>query len=125
MNENVNMIIDKLAEKLQVPAEVLWGALLKQAPIDGVISIIISLLVVILLPISGYFLYKVIHKIAILEGESKYDEQPKYIGLSIVLSIIAIIFFFGSMVAALELSDNLAGIINPEYWALKEIMRIF
>jgi len=45
MNTN---IVDQIADKLQVPVTIVWGALLKQAPISASCNLFIILVMVLL-----------------------------------------------------------------------------
>lgn len=105
-------IIDKLAEKLQVPAEQLWKILIKQAPIDSITSITS----IVLCSIFIVCLIILFHKIG---KRNPYDNDFYILYQSIgVLSLAVII-----VIAMCYLPMIIAGFVNPEYWALKQILK--
>lgn len=105
--------LEKLAESLKVPAEHVYGVLVKQQVVIGytyLIGVVVSILIMI---ISLYIFTKV-------EG---FDED-NFINIFSFILIILFGLLFVTM-SILFMSDGIGGILNPEYGALKEIMSIF
>lgn len=116
MNEQ---LIKELSDKLGVAAEVLWAALLKQAPIAAASSFMTS---TILLSVAAAAIYAAwrFWKNSI-NAKNDYDEQAGWqfaCGLACVVSIITVFVF----TVTTHPSEVLAGFFNPEYWALKQIL---
>ena len=115
MNEQTTKLIEELAQKLGTTAEYLWAVLIKQAPI----SAMTDLLFFILASFSGILLYK-LHKW--MSEKDIYEDYEDIaiapmIVLTILWGIIWIVFFF-------SLGNVITGFLNPEYWALKEVLDV-
>ena len=119
MSAELTALLGKLAEGLGVTVDVLWAALLRQAPISAATSVAVwSALFAISLA-----LFLVGRR---LSGRADWgaDEDPAAIGAVIVYVISAILLFalFGSAAAGLERA--VAALFNPEYWALLKILEL-
>lgn len=101
-------LLQKLANKFGTTVEHLWGVLVRQAYIDSMTSIGLYLACIITCVGGIYFSLK---KLKDGHNEDVYT-------LSLLLGIIAllIIALFCS-----QINMIIAGIVNPEYWALMEI----
>ena len=118
--ENLTVLLEKLAEKLGTTTEYLWGVLIRQAPISALTDLMYFILVVI----GVVVLYKVHRRLAKegSDGHSLYWHYedaaivPMFIA-AIVLVIIFIICFF-------SLGNIVNGFLNPEYWALDEVLKL-
>ena len=110
MNEQTQQIIETIAEKLSVPAEMLWGAMLRQAPIDATVGLVgVMLLWIAFMAYSAFWLrlFK--------------QEEPEPIiltGLGWVLLVIGTLGFTMGHAGMI-----FAGFFNPEYWALMELLK--
>lgn len=115
MNEQLAGLLNALAAKLGVGVEVLWVALLKQAPIDSCVNVIIAALAVA----SGWLYFtKYLPFVRRLWRENHDAEVVAVIGAAfwgLFLVVIGFAFIF-------SLSTIIAGFYNPEYWALMEIL---
>ena len=109
MNEQIAKSLDLIAAKLGVGAEVLWAALLKQAPIDSACSLLLAGLTVI----GGYFYFK-----KLLPWAAEMDELHHVAGA--VLGGIALLATSITLLFSLDMI--LAGFLNPDYWALKQLL---
>jgi hypothetical protein len=96
-----------LADRLEVPIEVLWSALLRQAPVDATVNLF--LLVLVIYAAIGFGLFA--------KASFKRHEDA-----GIVVGIITVFLVFLSLVFLSSLPGILAGFFNPEYWALKQLM---
>ncbi len=118
MNEQTINLLEKLSSKLGVATQVLWSALIKQAPISGTIDIIVSFFFIIISVLGAMFLLKKTRK----EIENNDENDFLYswgVPLWIVWGIYTILVL---IIAGCTLSNSISGIVNPEYWALKEIL---
>jgi len=119
MNNETLVALQQLATKLGTTSEYLWSILLKQAPIDGYISILIMLLM---------FMSGVILSIISKNLSKKLDENFSYQKEEVrnVVAIISasawILAIIGSMAI---LPEAIIAIVNPEYWALSKILGSF
>lgn len=109
MNEQTLALLDKLAEKLGTTSEFLWAALVKQAFVEGVVY----LLQIAGLIYGGVWLYRWFRAISVNEWD-----EIKYLPLGVVASVYGIVV----IVAFFSLPMLAASFINPEYWALKEVL---
>jgi hypothetical protein len=99
--------VSALADRLEVPIEVLWSALLRQAPVSATVSLF--LLALVICTAVGFGLYA--------KAVFKKDEDA-----GIVVGIITVFLILLSLVAISSLPGILAGFFNPEYWALKQLL---
>lgn len=117
MNEEVIKLIEQLAQKLGTTSEYLWSVLLTQAQI----SAIMSLSYVIFCIISGLILLKFHLNYSKIDddGYSKYDDYKHVQIIMIISSLIWVTLF---ILAIFNIENIITGFINPEYWALSEIL---
>lgn len=107
--------LDALAAKMGVAAEHLWGVLVKQHLIYG-ISAVLGIIAVLAL---GFYAGRQARKIPGDLENSKGEPNLKFVlyaanALSVVAAVL--IFFMAEAVARL---------INPEYYALQELLDTF
>ncbi|PRO41458.1 hypothetical protein [Bacillus sp. LLTC93] len=108
--------IDKLAAKLGVAAEHVYGVLVKQAVVNGVLST--------LMMIAGIIVAVLLTK----SFAKKSREHQKHIGEYDLNPYLIIQCCTGLALAVLCIaglvngSDMVGKIINPEYYAIKEIL---
>lgn len=108
------IILEKLAEKLGTTAEHLWGVLVYQAPISATADIFI---LIILWLFAVVWLRTVREKTK--KGGNGWDYEPA--GLAWIVVIVSFVVSF--IITANSLPFIIAGFTNPEYWALKQIIR--
>ena len=122
MEEKAFEYIDAIAANLGVAAEHVYGALLKQAMVSGLRSVVY---IIICLAVS-YLIIKMFKRIYsdVKEGEDSIFVDSFGISLGGVFSIIiggvAIIILFFAIMA--DIGNATTALLNPEYWALKEIL---
>jgi hypothetical protein len=107
MNDKTAEIIKQLADKLGTTAEHLWGVLIKQAPISSSIDLMFD---AILIGLMAYVWVKLVKHDA--------DAEDK-IMLGIILTIVCGVAALAMMAS---LPTTIAGFVNPEYWALKQLL---
>lgn len=116
MNEQTAALLNNLATKLGTTSEYLWSVLIRQAFIDGCVTLA-QYAVLLLAWFAAYKLLKNGKKI--LEYADNHDlEGPLVIGG--ILSAIALAIC--SVIAFCYLSIAFSAFFNPEYWALHEIL---
>lgn len=112
MNEGTQQLIRELAEKFGTTAEHLWGVLIRQAPISGVIGLALDALLLWLV----YFAWKNLGNIKFDKWDEDFGKGMLYSGLIVASALVLI-------GVAVYFPVQLSGIINPEYWALKQILK--
>ena len=114
--EKLVPILEQLAKSLNVTTEYLWSALLKQAFIDGVVSVVQCILIII----SNFVLVWGYKRVYSLVEYSDWDEINYcwILTLAVVVIILDLVAFF-------SFDTMLASFLNPEYWALEEILSKF
>ena len=113
MNENTEILLRQLAEKLGTTSEYLWQNLLNQAPISGsfgilYVTIIISAII---------FFAKIIKKKIPTWKQKKADFE---INFNLTVFGISMSFFGGGSLVILH--NSVTAFMNPGFWAMKEIL---
>jgi amino acid transporter len=113
MNQQSEKSLQKLAEKLGTSAEYLWEVLVNQAPIQG----FLILLQIILILLSVFLLYK-LHRYFL--KNDVYDEYEEGAAIFMILAamIVATFIIFGFI----HIPEMIYAFLNPEYWALRQIL---
>lgn len=115
MNENLQNALATLAEKFGTTVEHLWGVMLRQATISGILSAIV--IVMMLGIIYGYY-----RAFKWYTHTNKYDDI--YEIATPVLAIIGVALTIGSPILfILEAENMLTALLNPEYWALHQLLK--
>jgi len=102
--------LDKIAQKLGLVACELFPYFVKQQYIEsakGFIFTVISLAVI-------FFILKVFIK----KISDSYDDSEKF-----AICVVSMILLFFPVTTALDSFDNCFRFLNPEYYALKDIMK--
>lgn len=120
MNEQTIQLIRELADKLGTTAEHLWGVLIRQAPIYSA-SYITTIFVI--LGALLWLLRNLKASIAKVASDD-FDGDPIFIFgvVANAIGIIAILLAFSVNILP-DISMIFAGFFNPEYWALKQILK--
>jgi hypothetical protein len=119
MQEKLTQYIEVLAQKLGVAAEHLYGVLVRQAKVEGIIGLI---LYGVLIPALLFVSYKVV-SMAIKKWDDIYEadlEMPTILGIIFLLAITVIITICGFM----DIPGDIGRLINPEYYAIKELLDV-
>lgn len=105
-------LIRDMADKLGVGVEHIWGALLRQAPIDSIASLILWLATLIALALVA----------PRLRFDGRTDEEClKQLGM---LAIAVVMALFLLISVAHSFGMVLAGLLNPDFWALKTVANL-
>jgi hypothetical protein len=119
MNEQIQSMLLKVAEKLGTTAEHLWEVLVKQAQIKGYCDIFW----IILLPVLFWIWYKAARYVQINSDNDKHDEGVTFfatVGLVIAAGVLIIL----SIWTVCDLPITIACFVNPEYVALKSLLEM-
>jgi len=122
MNDKTIELLNRLADKFGTTAEHLWGVLVKQAQIHAANQLIVAVVLVVLWTFMFRFVRgkttssDPIPESEYPEGEWKSDE-----------AIFAWVWVWGSLVFVLIVvcttaASCLTALLNPEYWALKQLI---
>lgn len=115
MDEKTLAALTALAQKLGTTAEYLWGVLVMQAPIQASVNLAVQAAwVVVCLMLVRYVKRKTGG--AKPEWSDEFARIFAWAGLSIVCVISAAVILS-------QIADNVSAILNPEYWALRQIFR--
>ncbi|MED1742053.1 hypothetical protein P4U97_21585 [Bacillus swezeyi] len=108
--------IDKLAAKLGVAAEHVYGVLVKQAFASGVTDSIIGFVFLMIAVIAGVIITKVTIKIY-GERYCNWDCEWFFVVLAVGLLVI-----LPGVFGIYAITEGIKALINPEYYAIKEIL---
>ncbi|QNH48715.1 MULTISPECIES: hypothetical protein [unclassified Bacillus (in: firmicutes)] len=101
--------IDKLAAKLGVAAEHVYGVLVKQAVANGVANILAGI---------GLIAIAITYVLIVLHLRDRFDVSAwAVVGIVAVLTVVTPVFAGFPI-----LSEGIKAVINPEYYAIKEIL---
>lgn len=119
MNDKTNQLIEQLAQTLGTTTKYLWSVLLKEAPIDATISLLLFVAVIIfglvLWKIHKKLMKKDINDITLYEEYDLSATVPMGFALFILTALVFACFF--------NVGDIVNGYFNPEYWALHTLLR--
>jgi len=110
--KEVTELLAQLAAKLGTTVEYLWKVLVKQAPIEGVV-------ILIQYGILGICVYLWIKLLRWAMKEADNTETLSFVAPTILGIPLAV--FLG--IAFFSLSNTAAAFLNPEYWALQQILK--
>lgn len=124
MNEQTNILFEKLAEKLGTTVEHLWGVLLTQAPISGFIDLVTCIALVF----AMVFVYRLVRRKTTVPQKTEENKYPsaEWVddGRADAWICTTIFILIGTIIVAASLEGILAAFFNPEYWALKRVLLI-
>lgn len=113
MNENTEILVRELAEKLGITVDYLWAVLVKQAMISAVTDTLIFVVTGIALAAAGWGIVKA------LKSNDLDDLDDLEIFGELVVVALSLAWFVCLMCSV---SSIAAGFFNPEYWALKQLL---
>jgi hypothetical protein len=112
--------LDLLAQKLGTTAEHLWGILVKQAGVSVISDAVVCCMLIVFLAVFWFIAERWLNH---LEGnESNNDEIDRFFSVFVIANI-ASLFAFGFLLYAIATATT--RLLNPEYWALQEILKVF
>jgi xanthine/uracil permease len=111
--------LDSLAQTLGTTVEHLWRVLVAQARVEGIILLVILATMIILLT-SSIWLAR-----WCWIGHPFWNDDVEiptiYGGCFIASCVVGAI---SALILIIRLTDPLTPLLNPEYWALQELMRL-
>ena len=123
MNDEILKALTTLASKMGTTAEYLWGVLLRQAPITGAIDLAVMVAWVVM----AVFLIRLVRRKTTTPAETDEDRNPNAEwsdeaagfawGGAIIFALIT------ALIVGSGLSSVTAALLNPEYWALRQILK--
>jgi len=122
MNQETKEIIQEIAEKLGTTAEHLWGVLIKQAGINAITDVIIATITICVFAFTFKYVMKKTHVPEKTEEEryptAEWDDE-----LGVLAHIILLIFaIIAASITLASIYTVITALLNPEYWALKQII---
>ena len=103
-------LVDQLAQTLGTTTDLVWGALLHQAPISAAATLMLLLFLWVALIFGTRSIFK--HWTTIAENAMEFGA----ILAVFIVSLVTLVLTIG------EGLNMLAGFFNPNYWALRHIL---
>lgn len=121
MNPQLEILIRELAEKLGTTGVHLWGVMLHQATITGTIELMV-MTTMALLAVFGYKFIKT--KTTPKTNEFNAFKEPDWDSdLSVFVWAGWLIYaIMSGLVIGTSLSSTISALVNPEYWALMQLL---
>ena len=136
MNENTEKLIRELAEKLGTTSEKLYGVLVQQAPIEAFTSLFVLIFLIVCFILIFKFIENKTKKKPVFDKNGKpvenYDgehclksewESDDLLPF-MTYSILTILFVFICLQAVDAFQICATAFMNPQYWALKQILNL-
>lgn len=120
MDTETAKIIQQLADKLGTTVEKLWGALVRQAPIASATDLVILAIALAAVPVTVRLTKREFQRIDLPD-----DGVDREIGVftTTLFSTLCAAAFVVACHYVSNLGTILSGFFNPEYWALKQIIK--
>ena len=112
MNEKTEQLVRELAEKFGTTADHLWGVLVKQAFVYASTE-------TIFLVVSGAILGVAFMSIAKKMKQEPGLDDDHLLFASFTFGVLLVVLLLGAM---FSLPGIVSGFVNPEYWALKQLL---
>ena len=123
MNETTDKLIRDLAEKLGTTADHLWGVLCRQATISGITNLFVIGVWAVMLVCA----FKFVRRKTTAPPKTEEDRYPHAEwddeGKAIAWVILAAATIITTLIVGCNLEYIIGSLLNPEYWALKQIVR--
>jgi len=120
MDEKFQKLIEALAAKLGTTAEHLWGVLVRQAPISGAVDLVLC---VVIAAVTVWWVALVKRKTT-CPPETKTNRAEWRDEGAFLAWIVTVIFGVLALISAIVSAQGIvAAFANPEYWALKQLVK--
>ena len=124
MDDKTLQALTTLAAKLGTTAEYLWGVLLRQAPITGAVDLLVcAAWIVGLLAWARFVNRKTTTPPRTEDDRHPCAEWSDETGVAIAWASVVLAGGIAALVIGSNLSNIVAALANPEYWALKQILK--
>lgn len=124
MNEKTLQALTELANRLGTTTEYLWGVLLKQAPISGIIDLIVMTALIVV----SVLLVKFVMRKTTQPKEMEEDRYPsaewKEEAAGLAWILVSTFLLFTAFFVLFNFSTMITAIVHPEYWALHQILNM-
>ena len=123
MDEKYQALIEALATKLGTTAEHLWSVLVRQAPISGVVDLVLC---IVIATVTVLFVALIKHKTTAPEAmeENRYPHAEWRDEAAFLAWAVALIAGVFALVYVTSSAQGIAAAFaNPEYWALKQLVK--
>jgi uncharacterized membrane protein len=112
MDDKTLQALTALATELGTTSEYLFGVLVKQAPISGTINLLVM----------AAWAYACVVLVRITKRKTTKKEGAHYAEWdSVVWIATGGVVLVVALIVGCELAGAISAIVNPEYWALKQI----
>ena len=121
MNDQIMEILRVLAEKFGTTTEFLWGIMVRQAYVVGISQIIAFVM-------AGLFVFawnRYVWSIRLPEDPQEDRGGDKTFGIMMVRLFGIIGACMWAMMLLCGLTEITTALINPEYWAIKQVGQLF
>lgn len=123
MDDKTLQALTALAEKLGTTAEYLWSVLLKQAPITGMVDLLLTVAWISAAAAWFAFVKRKTTEPPKTEEDrypsADWREEAAFFGWASV----GIFSLIAGVVVSSSLATTVAALFNPEYWALAQILK--
>lgn len=123
MNEDYQQLIEAVAAKLEAPTEHLWDVLVRQAMISGTVYLCVMAVGFV----GVVIFYRVVKKKTSTPPETPENKYPRAEWEDELAWVAWLIVFVSGLVLAkisgLCMSKVVTALMNPEYWALKQLIQ--
>jgi len=114
--DQITKLLEQLAIKLGTTVEYLWGVLIKQAHVNAIVNLTFVGVSGLVIVIGLMFIPKIIK----LDNEKRtWDEMSIRNTTWIIYGIVNTILL---LILVMCLVPAITQLLNPEYWALQEIL---
>lgn len=118
VGEQINSVINNLAEKLGVAVDKVYPMLIKQAYMDGIVSAIFMIIGIIMC-IAPYIGYRIVTKKDKNDNYIAYGWDEGWYGFG---AIFLIVFLIGLGLIFTNISITVNAFGNPEWYAIQQII---
>lgn len=120
MDDKTTQLLTDLATKLGTTAEYLWGVLVRQAYVNFWANVAYDVITIIAVCLT----YKLITKAISYFSNLNDDDEPKLVAHMIVTVLVGIVTIILTIASLCNFDDMMTSILNPEYWALHQILHL-
>jgi len=123
ISEQAIAVIDSIAAKLGVAAEYVYPLMIKQAYVDGAISIaqvIVSLFIITVFVLAIKYYLMPLND----DGDTRFELQSDIDLLFVILILLGFASFFSLFFLCFGFSDAIKALVNPEWYAINKLLKL-